>query len=69
MFLDIINYFIRGLFIVLGILFLSGVIFANYPEEQQWMVKFVGVLFILWGVYRIIMYRLGKKRHYYDNED
>ena len=70
----IINYTVRLIFIVLGILFLSGIV--TIPNADKSMVAIVGVIFILFGVYRIVdyyskskIYSRSKRRGEYDDEE
>jgi preprotein translocase subunit SecG len=69
MLMHIINYTIRGLILVLGILMLSGVF-----SSEQWddtFLKVMGVVFILFGIYRIVLYinQTKKYRYYVEDED
>jgi hypothetical protein len=67
MLMHIINYTIRGLILVLGILMLSGVF-----SSEQWddtFLKVMGVVFILFGIYRIVLYINQTKRYRYYVED
>ena len=58
---DIINYSIRILIILLGLLFVSGFIM---PEDSDpTMMRVFGVVFVLFGFYRLALYRANKKRY------
>ena len=58
---DIINYGIRILIILLGLLFVSGILM---PEDfDPTMMRVFGVVFVLFGFYRLALYRAKKKRY------
>ncbi|MBI5325590.1 MAG: hypothetical protein HZB41_10040 [Ignavibacteriae bacterium] len=68
MFSKILNYGIRILIIVIGILMLSGVIFIpNSPNNA--MIKVFGVIFIIFGLLRIYMYYSSSRRYPKENKD
>ena len=56
----IINYGIRGLIIVIGILLISGLL--SSPEWDDSFLRIMGLIFILFGIYRIVIYRSQYKR-------
>ena len=71
----IFNYGIRIIIILLGISFLSG-IFNPLPEMyDESVIRVFGVVFILFGIYRLVSYRssekrfMGGRRYTYGNED
>ncbi len=61
MFLHIINYTVRGMIILLGVLLLSGII--NVGTADSTFIKVMGVVFILFGIYRISIYRMQSKKY------
>lgn len=61
MFLHIINYTVRGMIILLGVLLLSGII--NVGSADSTFLKVMGVVFILFGIYRISIYRMQSKKY------
>ncbi len=66
--LHFINYFIRGLIIVIGILLLRGILYSSRWDDS--FLKIMGIIFILFGIYRIILYRNQiKKYKFLDEED
>ncbi|MDQ1265774.1 MAG: hypothetical protein QG635_926 [Bacteroidota bacterium] len=67
MILKIINYTVRGATIIIGIILLTGLFMPDTPDMV--MYRTMGVVFILFGIYRLIVYHSQQKRHYYDNED
>ncbi len=68
MILTIINYLIRGLIVVLGILLVSGVLSPEGMDDTMYRV--MGALFLLFGIYRIITYKAKRSRYYGgDDED
>ena len=66
MILIIVNYIVKILTILIGVFLLAGnLIFPQMPKEP--MLKIMGVVLILWGSYRLIIYRIQLKR--YNNEE
>jgi len=57
---DIINYGVRIVIILLGILLATGVLATG---ENDPMLRVIGIIAILFGVYRIIMYRRNKLKY------
>lgn len=68
MILRIINYAVRILIVVIGILLLSGFILSEI--EPQFRIT-VGIVFILFGLYRISLLYSQEKRYKFmrDEED
>jgi uncharacterized Tic20 family protein len=65
--LRIINYTVKILIIVFGVLILTGVILK--PIDTQMRIVF-GIVFILFGIYRLtIYYSKDKKYRFMDEED
>ena len=64
--MPILNYTAKILIIIAGIIFLSGVIVP--PNGDTILYRIMGVVFILFGIYRIVMYR-RKLKQYEGNED
>ncbi|MBX3044656.1 MAG: hypothetical protein KIT33_05785 [Candidatus Kapabacteria bacterium] len=63
----IINYSIRGLIVVLGILIATGVILEDFDTQMRIV---FGSVFILFGLYRLTMYYSQEKRYkFLDEED
>jgi len=68
----ILNYIVRGLVAIVGILLLTGVISINTLEDTTQ--KVLGAIMVIWGVYRIIAYYFALKNQKYlegeeDDED
>ena len=59
--IHIINYAIKSFIIIVGIVFLSGV--ATPANGDATLFRVMGVVFILFGVYRIILYRTKVKQY------
>lgn len=58
---DVINYGIRILIILLGLLFVIGYFM---PEDSDpTMMRVFGAIFVLFGFYRLALYRANKKRY------
>jgi|APTNR8051073442_1049403.scaffolds.fasta_scaffold15937_3 hypothetical protein len=63
---DIINYGIRILIILLGLVFVSGYFM---PEDSDpTMMRVFGIIFVLFGFYRLALYRANKKRYSSKND-
>jgi len=58
---DIINYGVRILIILLGIVLLSGVFMPEGSDPTMMMI--FGIVFILFGFYRLALYRANRKRY------
>ena len=67
MLLIIINYFVKFLTIIIGLIFLTGVFLPSEVTGQP-MVRVLGAVLVVWGIYRIIIYRIQLKR-YKGNDD
>ena len=64
---DVINYGIRILIILLGLLFVSGYFM---PEDSDpTMMRVFGAVFVLFGFYRLALYRANKKRYKSKNDE
>ncbi len=61
MYLHIINYAVRIIIILLGVAIVSGIIPA--PKDRVTLFNVMGVVFILFGLYRIVLYRLKSKEY------
>ncbi len=67
MVLRILNYGVRLLIVVLGIAILLGYILPPNVESQiRWV---FGIIFILFGIYRLSMYWTQEKRYKFMDED
>ena len=61
MLMHIINYVIRAMVIMVGILLLSGILLPQNFDSS--FINIMGVIFILFGAYRIITYYSQVKRY------
>jgi len=64
--LNIINYSIRGLIVVIGILLLSGIILSEIESQFRVM---VGIIFVLFGSYRLLSYYMQNKKYRLNNDE
>lgn len=63
----IINYGIRSVIVILGILIITGVILDQMDSQMRIV---FGSVFILFGLYRLTMYYTQEKRYkFLDEED
>jgi len=60
MYLNIINYTVRIAIIIIGIIILSGKI---TPKGNEELYQIMGVIFILFGIYRIVLYKMKSKQY------
>jgi Ca2+/H+ antiporter len=67
--MHIINYSVRILIIIIGILFLSG--FITPANGDTTLYNVMGIIFILFGTYRIALYRMKTKQYNFmlNNDD
>lgn len=67
MLMRIINYGIRSVIVILGILIITGVILDQMDSQMRIV---FGSVFILFGLYRLTMYYTQEKRYkFLDEED
>lgn len=67
MWLNIINYVVRIIIILVGVLLVSGVI--SSPNWSSVFLRVMGGVFILFGIYRIFVYRAQVKKYRLLNND
>ncbi len=69
MILIITNYAVKILTIIVGVIFLTGLFMSpNLPNRG--MMQMMGGMLIVWGLYRLIIYRIQlKKSKIEDDED
>jgi hypothetical protein len=60
--LHIINYFVKFLTIIIGVVLLTGIFFKPAIDANP-MLRVLGGILIAWGLYRIIIYRIQSKRY------
>ncbi len=53
--MNILNYAVRGLILAFGIVLMLGII--PIPNTEPFVVKVTGLIFVLWGILRIVTYR------------
>jgi hypothetical protein len=66
--LNIVNYIVRISIIIIGIILVSGLITPQNGDTILFRV--MGVIFILFGAYRIVLYRMKSKQYssYFENK-
>lgn len=67
MFVHIINYLIRALIILIGVFLVSGLL--SNPSWDSTFLRIMGIVFILFGLYRIIIYYSQVKRYNFDSDE
>ena len=63
--LHIINYIVRVAIIIIGIVFISGVFLP--PNSDTTMFRVMGGVFVLFGIYRIVVYRMKYREYNFGN--
>lgn len=63
-FMVIFNYFVRVLTIIIGAVFCFRIV--EFPTVEPMLVSIMGVVMMLWGIYRIIRFR-AKYNEYKNN--
>lgn len=66
LFLLLFNYIIRALVALVGVLMLTGVLLP--PGMDSALVRTFGVVFTLFGVYRVVSYYTAQRRLQRDDE-
>ncbi|GAB1372548.1 hypothetical protein MASR1M45_26100 [Candidatus Kapaibacterium sp.] len=66
MLMRIINYTIRSMIVILGLLIITGTIFEQMDTQMRIV---FGVVFILFGIYRLIMYYTQERRYKFLEEN
>lgn len=59
--IDIINYGVRIIILLIGIAFLTGIL--NLTPDDDYTRYAMGTVFTLFGIYRLIIYYSVKKRN------
>ena len=68
-FLIIVNYLVKILTIIIGIVLLTGLFMPDKLAAEP-MMKVLGAVLIVWGVYRTVVYRIQLRRYKsYENDD
>jgi hypothetical protein len=62
----VLNYLTRGVIVVIGLLLLLGWLLP--PKADAGMMRTFGIVFILFGLYRIVSYYSAQKRLQRENE-
>lgn len=68
MFAKSINYAVRALLVIIGFLLFFGLI-PNANDADPTLLKTIGAVLFLFGIYRLALYRLQIKRKRYDDDD
>lgn len=64
--LRIVNYLTRGVIVIIGLLLLLGWLIP--PRADAGLMRTFGIIFILFGLYRIVSYYSAQKRLQRENE-
>ncbi len=66
MYSNILNYSVRGAMVVFGLLMVFGVFTA--PRQDPSLMRMMGIVMILFGVYRMAMYYTKQQQRRHDEE-
>jgi hypothetical protein len=61
MLLHIVNYFVRGIIVIIGIILVSGVL--KPQGDTSYFMQVMGVIFLLFGTYRLISYYSASQKY------
>jgi hypothetical protein len=64
--IKIIQYIIKGIIIIFGIIIFFNLIPLNMPENTR---RTIGVIVTLFGVYRLIIFRMKLKKYHFDSQE
>lgn len=64
--IKIIQYIIKGIIIIFGIIIFFNLIPLNMPENTR---RTIGVIVTLFGVYRLIIFRMKLKKYQFDSHE
>ena len=64
--LHIVNYIVRIFIIIIGLIFLLDIIPSNNDTTPF---RVMGAVFVLFGIYRIVLYRMKYKEYNFRNEN
>jgi len=64
---EVINYGIRILIICLGLLFVTGYLMPEGSDPT--MMRVFGVIFVLFGFYRLALYRANKRKYSFKKDE
>lgn len=65
--LNIVNYVVRILIIVVGAIFTTGWIVPKDGDITRY--RIMGIVFMLFGIYRIVMYRMKSRQYDFSSEE
>lgn len=68
MILIIVNYIVKIITIFIGIILLTGLFLPDRVAAQP-MIRVMGGILVVWGVYRTIVYRIQLRRYNSDEND
>lgn len=65
--MNIINYTVRMLIVIMGIIIASGLFLPQNADPT--LFRLTGIILIVWGIFRIVTYRRKLKRYLKELED
>jgi len=67
-FLIVVNYLVKILTVFLGVVMLTGLFMPDKLSNEP-MMSVLGIILIVWGVYRIFVYRIQLRRYRNDENE
>lgn len=64
--LDIIQYLIKGVIVLFGVVIFFNVFELDMPENTR---RVIGLIVILFGIYRLLIYKMKKKKYQFEVEE
>lgn len=64
--LDIIQYLIKGVIVLFGVVIFFNVFELDMPENTR---KVIGLIVVLFGVYRLVIYKMKKRKYEFEAND
>lgn len=64
--LDIIQYLIKGVIVIFGVVIFFNIFELDMPENTR---KVIGLIVVLFGVYRLVIYKMKKRKYEFEAEE
>jgi len=64
--LDIIQYLIKGVIVLFGVVIFLNVFELDMPENTR---RVIGLIVVLFGIYRLLIYKMKKKKYQFEVEE
>lgn len=64
--LDIIQYLIKGVIVLFGVVIFFNLFELDMPENTR---RVIGLIVVLFGVYRLVIYKMKKRKYEFEAND